>query len=209
MFGRYVVAISLIAGMTAAGACHAADLSVLIRDRAGRPVRDAVILIDSPGAAARPQGGYSIVQQNMKFAPFVLIAPVGAEVSFPNRDTVRHHVYSFSPTKPFELKLYGSEQAARSVKFDKAGVVAVGCNIHDSMVAFIRVVSTPFAAKTDATGRATLTGMNNGAANLKIWHPYLKAPGNEIVRPVALSANASSLTVDVDMRAAPDRSGAY
>lgn len=210
MFGRFVAAMGLIAGMAAAGVCQAADLTVLVRDKAGRPIRDAVILIDAPGAATpRPQGAYSVVQQNMKFAPFVLIAPVGAEVSFPNRDTVRHHVYSFSPTKPFELKLYGSEQAARSVKFDKAGVVALGCNIHDSMVAFIRVVSTPFAAKTDATGHARLTGMNNGAANLKIWHPYLKAPGNEIARPVALSANAATLTVDVDMRAAPDRGGAY
>ena len=210
MFGRLVAAMGLVAGVAAAGACHAADLNVLVRDKSGRPVRDAVILIDVPGAAApRPQGAYSVVQQNMKFAPFVLIAPVGAEVSFPNRDTVRHHVYSFSPTKPFELKLYGSEQAARTVKFDKAGVVALGCNIHDSMVAFIRVVGTPFAAKTEAAGQARLTGMNAGAANLKIWHPYLKAPGNEIVRSVALGPNAASLTVDVDMRAAPDRSGAY
>ena len=173
MFGRFVAAMGLIAGMAAAGACQAADLSVLVRDKAGRPVRDAVVLIDSPGAAApRPQGGYSVVQQNMKFAPFVLIVPVGSDVSFPNRDVVRHHVYSFSPTKPFELKLYGSEQAARSVKFDKAGVVAVGCNIHDSMVAFIRVVSTPFAAKTDAAGRARLTGMANGAAeDAVLWLP--------------------------------------
>ena len=210
MFGRFVAAMSLIAGMAAAGVCHAADLTVLVRDTAGRPIRDAVVLIDSPGVAApRPQGGLTVVQQNMKFAPFVLIAPVGSEVSFPNRDTVRHHVYSFSPTKPFELKLYGSEQAARSVKFDKAGVVAVGCTIHDSMVAFIRVVATPFAAKTDAAGRARLSGMNGGAANLKVWHPYLKAPGNEIARPVQLGANEASVTVDVEMRAAPDRSGAY
>jgi plastocyanin len=173
-------------------------------------VRDAVILIDAPGAAApRPQGGLTMVQQNMKFAPFVMIAPVGSEVSFPNRDIARHHVYSFSPTKPFELKLYGKEQAAPNIRFDKAGIVAVGCNIHDSMVAFIRVVSTPFAAKTDAAGRARLTGMANGGATLKVWHPYLKAPGNETSRPIALSANAATLTVDVEMRAAPDRSGAY
>jgi plastocyanin len=210
MSGRFVAAMGLMVGMAAAGVCQAADLSVLVRDKAGRPVRDAVVLIDQPGAAApRPQGGYSVVQQNLKFTPFVLIVPVGAEVSFPNRDTVRHHVYSFSPTRPFELKLYGSEQAARSVKFDKAGVVALGCNIHDSMVAFIRVVTTPFAAKTDGAGHARLTGMNGGAATLKLWHPYLKAPGNEIARTVALGGAVASLTVDVDMRAAPDRSGAY
>jgi hypothetical protein len=150
-----------------------------------------------------------VAQQNLKFDPFVLIAPVGADVSFPNRDTVRHHVYSFSPTKPFELKLYGSDQAARSVRFDKVGVVALGCNIHDSMVAFIRVVNTPFAAKTDAAGKVRLRGMPAGATSVKIWHPYLKAPGNEIARPVVLSVNEAALTLDIDLRAAPDHSAAY
>jgi plastocyanin len=210
MFGRTLAAIALIAGMGAAGACQAADLSVTVRDKAGRPVRDAVIMIDAGSAPApRPQGSYAVVQQNLKFDPFVLIAPVGADVSFPNRDTVRHHVYSFSPTKPFELKLYGSDQAARSVRFDKVGVVALGCNIHDSMVAFIRVVNTPFAAKTDAAGKARLRGMPAGATKVTLWHPYLKAPRNEVVRPFVLGANETALTLDVDLRAAPDHSSAY
>ena len=210
MFRRFLASIVLIAGMSAAGACPAADLSVLVRDRAGRPVRDAVVMLNATGAASpRPEGGYTVLQQNLKFSPFVLIVPVGADVSFPNRDTVRHHVYSFSPAKPFELKLYGSDQAARAVPFDKAGVVALGCNIHDSMVAFIRVVATPFAAKTDATGHARLRGAPSGGTTLTIWHPYLKAPRNELARPVNLGANETNMTLDVDLRAAPDRSGAY
>jgi plastocyanin len=210
MFAKLAPAIALIATLGFAGAVQAGDLSVLVRDKAGRPVKDAVVSIEMAGLApARPAAGYQVVQQNMKFDPFVLIVPVGAEVAFPNKDVVRHHVYSFSPTKAFELKLYGREQAVRTVRFDKPGVVAVGCNIHDSMVAFIKVVASPYVAKTDATGRVRLRGTPNGAATVKIWHPYLRAVANETSRPVTLAAQESSLNVDVEMRAAPDRSGAY
>ncbi len=209
MFGRFLAAMGLVAGLGGAGASHAADLSVSLRDKAGRPVRDAVVTVDMAGVAAPKAGAYEVVQQNLKFDPFVLIVPVGSDVSFPNRDTVRHHVYSFSPTKAFELKLYGRDQGARSVRFDKAGAVALGCNIHDSMVAFVKVVNTPFAVKTDAAGRARLRGLPSGTANLKVWHAYLKAPGNEIVRPIVVGAAEAGVNLDVDMRAAPDRSGAY
>jgi len=122
---------------------------------------------------------------------------------------VRHHVYSFSPIKTFELKLFGKDQT-RSVRFDKPGVVALGCNIHDNMVAFIKVVDTPYAAKSDADGRLTLHGLPAGPVQVHIWHPYMKAPDNEIVRTVMVPASGSANeAVQVDLRAAPDRRGAY
>jgi len=89
-------------------------------------------------------------------------------------------------------------------------VVALGCNIHDNMVAFIKVVDTPFAAKSDAMGMAVLRGVPAGAARVQIWHPYLKAPGNELTRAVAVPATvATREIVQLDVRAAPDRRGAY
>ena len=210
MFARLAFALSLISSLAFAGAGHAADLTVILRDKAGKPVRDAVVMVEiAGGAPARPGSNYQVVQQNMKFDPFVLIVPVGAEVAFPNKDVVRHHVYSFSPTKAFELKLYGRDQAVRTVKFDKPGSVAVGCNIHDSMVAFIKVVTTPFAAKTDAAGQVRLRGLPAGTATVKIWHPYQKAAANEIARPLVLGAQDASLNVGVDLRPAPDRDQAY
>jgi plastocyanin len=148
-------------------------------------------------------------QRNLQFDPFVLIVPVGADVTFPNRDPVRHHVYSFSPAKAFELKLYGKDES-RSVRFDKVGVVALGCNIHDNMVAFVKVVDTPFAAKTDATGQVVLRGLPAGPVQVRIWHPYLKAPNNEITRTITAPASGQSLQmVQIDLRNAPDRRGAY
>ena len=157
----------------------AAPLTVRVVDASGWPVRDAVVTLYPAGAAARPAhagGRYVISQQNMQFHPFLTIVPVGSDVSFPNFDNTKHHVYSFSPAKTFELKLYGQDEA-RAVRFDKAGVVALGCNIHDQMSAFIVVVDTPFAAKTDARGVAVLRGLPGDNARVQVWHPYAKAKG--------------------------------
>jgi plastocyanin len=199
--------IGIAAGLWAlvAGGSLAADLTVSVRTASGKPVADAVVMAyPQAGGAARPSGAYRVSQHNLMFDPFVLVAPVGAEVSFPNLDPVRHHVYSFSPTKPFELKLYAKGEAP-SVKMDKAGVVALGCNIHDSMVAFIRVVDTPWAAKTDAQGRATLRDIPGGMASLRVWHPYSKAKGGETARAVNLARDgAVSEAFTLDLRPAPE-----
>jgi len=122
---------------------------------------------------------------------------------------VRHHVYSFSAAKPFELKLYGRDET-RKVRFDKPGVVAVGCNIHDSMVGFIRVVDTPYAGKSDAAGRVVVRDLPAGPATVTIWHPYAKAPRGEIVRQIVTPASgAARLSATLDLRAPPMRHGAY
>ena len=204
----------LLALTAAASPALAADLIVTIRTANGQPVKDAVATLHYPGGAentagAKLAGPYVVSQHSISFDPFVVVVPVGTDVTFPNKDTVRHHVYSFSPAKRFELKLYGREEA-RAVKFDKVGVVALGCNIHDGMVAFIKVVDTPFAAKTDDKGQAMLKGLPAGSVQVRVWHPYLKAPGNEIERAVAVSASGAPVqTMQIDLRNAPDRRGSY
>jgi plastocyanin len=199
--------ICLLAAALVSTAARAADLTVVLTTGKGQPLRDAVIALYPAGTAAsapiRFDWPYRMAQDHLQFDPFVLIVPQGATVAFPNRDTVRHQVYSFSPTHPFELKLYSKEET-RTVRFDKTGVVALGCNIHDSMVAFIKVVDTPWAAKSSATGEASLHGAPAGAATLRIWHPYLKAPGNEIVRQVTLPRDGVLReSASVDLRTPP------
>jgi plastocyanin len=210
LFAGFALAAMLVAAL--ASAARAGDVAFLVVSAKNKPVMDAVVTVYPAGLKAdqvRFSWPQEMDQHNLQFDPFVLIVPVGASVSFPNRDPVRHHVYSFSPAKAFELKLYGRDET-RSVRFDKAGVVALGCNIHDGMVAFIKVVDTPFAAKTDDKGQAALKGLPAGQVQVRIWHPYLKAPGNEIVRTVAVSASGAPLqTVQIDVRNAPDRRGSY
>jgi plastocyanin len=203
---------SLLGLLFCSGAAAAADLTVTVRTTAGKPVADAVVTVhpvEAPaGQAIRFPWPMQIDQRDLQFDPFVLIVPVGGQVSFPNRDGVRHHVYSFSPAKRFELKLYGRDES-RAVRFEKAGVVALGCNIHDSMVAFIKVVDTPYAAKSGASGAVALRGLPAGAAVVRIWHPYLRGPNNEIVRQLTLHDGALTEAVTVELRTPAVKHGAY
>ena len=138
-----------------AAQASAAPLTVRVVDSKGHPVRDAVVTLRPNGASARPSaaGRFSVSQKDMQFHPFVLVVPVGAKVSFPNLDPTRHHVYSFSPAKKFELKLFAKDQS-RSVVIDKPRVVALGGNKHDVKTALIVVTDSRWRSKTGANGIA-------------------------------------------------------
>jgi plastocyanin len=198
----------LIAAICAASPLAAAPLTVRVLDARGHPVADAVVSLRAAGAAkpARGSGNYVMAQQKMQFHPFVLVVPVGGSVSFPNRDSTKHDVYSFSPAKQFELKLFAKDES-RSVRFDKPGVVAVGCNIHDQMTAFIVVTDNGWTAKTDGRGMVTFADAPAKPGKLAVWHPYLRAPGNAVSK--AIPAGDSSETFKVTLRAPPMAMPAY
>lgn len=181
---------SRIAALAAAIAAPAvaADLEVTVRGAGGQPVGDAVVSLHLAARATpppRPIPGIAIDQRDIQFHPFVTLVPIGTRITFMNHDATRHHVYSFSPAKHFELKLEQRQQN-RDVTFDKAGIVPLGCNIHDKMIAFVDVVDTPWAIRTGPDGRAVFRGLPAGAMIVSLWHPYLKAPGNRIDRTLPL-----------------------
>jgi plastocyanin len=192
-FARLIFA---LVALCLAGTARAADLTVEIKDSSGRPVRDAVVIADAAGRAAPPPARFVINQQNMQFVPYVLVIPVGSTVEFGNLDPFRHHVYSFSPAKKFELKLFGQGET-RPVRFDRPGLVSIGCNIHDAMQAFIQVVDTPFARKTEENGRVTLRGVPAQVRQVRVYHPLLRAPGNQMTVTVDASRDT---TVPVTVR---------
>jgi plastocyanin len=178
----------------------AGDLTVSVRDAAGRPVRDAVVTVHPAAGAPGPirlAWPLRVTQQQLQFQPYVLVVPVGQAVSFPNLDRVRHHVYSFSRGNRFEIELYGRDET-RSHTFRAPGTVAIGCNIHDQMLAYIRVVDTPFAAKTEASGDVVLRNVPAGAATLRVWHPTLNVRGNETSRAITVTAAAGRQTFSGD-----------
>lgn len=196
-------------GVAASGAI---DVTVLGSD--GSPVPNAVVYLDARGdeATAAPAGTLvTMIQENQQFEPYVLPVQVGTTVAFPNHDPFRHHVYSFSPAKTFELKLYGSGES-QSVLFDKPGPVALGCNIHDNMLAYVFVVASPYFAATDAKGLARLTDVTAGAREVKVWHPNQKIGAAPATAQVDVSDGGNavakiSLSVRPDRRAR--RPGAY
>lgn len=163
----------LLAGALA-GTALAANVQVTVQDTSGKPLADAVVFLESreARALAKPLENTEIAQRAKRFEPEVTVVTAGTAVTFPNRDTVRHHVYSFSPVKKFELKLYIGTPA-NPVVFDKPGIAVLGCNIHDQMAAWVVVVETPYFGRSAAGGRVVLADVPAGSYRLRVWHPGL------------------------------------
>jgi plastocyanin len=174
----------------------AATVQVQVTDGDGKPLADAAVFLESREArqAVRPASGIEMAQANRQFNPRVLVVPVGSSVDFPNRDTVRHHVYSFSPAKTFELKLYTGTPAT-PVVFDKTGVAVLGCNIHDNMAAWVVVVDTPYYGRSAPSGAVVLSNVPPGSYRLRVWHPGLPvgAPAADQALTVGSADTATSL----------------
>jgi plastocyanin len=165
-----------------------AALSARVTDAQGKPVADAVIVaVPSDGSLRLPaRAPQNVVDQvDKEFVPKVQAILVGTAVTFPNRDSVRHQVYSFSPARRFELPLY--KGVPQAVTFDKPGVVVLGCNIHDWMVGYVYVSESPYFAKTDAQGKAVLSDLPPRAYVVRVWHPHQSGTEEETRKNVDVS----------------------
>jgi plastocyanin len=152
----------------------AATIDVRVTDARGVPIRDAVVYAVPEGRTPPAARKTAIMdQKNRMFIPHVLPIQTGTSVRFPNSDDIRHHVYSFSPAKPFQLPLYKGTPA-NPIVFDRAGVVTLGCNIHDQMSAYIVIVDTPFFEKTGPAGSATLKDVDAGRYSVHLWYPDMR-----------------------------------
>ena len=190
----------LFGAWLALGSAHAADLRVTVSGQ-GKPAGEAVVSLHSSAAAAATRPGRGVVdQRNTQFVPRVSVVTVGTPVTFPNSDNVRHQVYSFSPAKRFELPLYSGKPAA-PVVFATPGVVELGCNIHDWMLAYVVVVDTPYHVVTDARGQGRIEAPA-GSYILRVWHPGLKG-GKPHEEMVVLSAAPLERTVALSLVATP------
>lgn len=205
---RPVIAAIAIACLGAAAvpvivtAAAPASLRVQVVDSAGLPVRDAVVELRAAKAPAGPirfPWTMGMAQRDRQFVPGTLIIAKGSTVAFPNLDNVRHSIYSFSKPARFEIDLYGRDQT-RTQTFNIAGSVKLGCNIHDEMRGYIRVTDTPYAAKTDHNGFATLAGMASGSASLTVWHPLLRTPTSESKSAITIKGGSQVHKLAVPLR---------
>lgn len=192
-----VAVAALVAGTATrlALAQRSVPLEITVTDATGTPLADAAVWLEptTGRAAARPATGVEIAQAEKQFRPAMTVVPVGTTIQFPNRDTVRHHVYSFSPAKTFEIKLYAGTPPKGEV-FDKPGIVALGCNIHDHMIAWVQVVDSNLHATSAANGVARIAGVPPGAWRVRAWHPSL-GKGEALAQSVTVGGEAASLTV--------------
>lgn len=182
----------------------AANLQVDLLDQAGKPLEDAVVTLQGGGARTSPATA-TMDQHNKEFAPHVLAVRTGTQVSFPNSDNIRHQVYSFSPPKRFELRLYQGTPS-EPVTLDKAGVVVLGCNIHDWMLGYIYVTDDPWFAVTDSKGHLQFD-LPPGHYTVTLWHPQTQdmaaSSGGTLDVPAAGLQKRFSLTVQ------PREEGSY
>ena len=188
------------AALAALGAV-AAPLTVSVTDEQGKPLADAVVYVIVKGLPARAAAAAQIEQRGKQFVPRVTVVQTGTAVRFPNNDSVRHHVYSFSPVRLFDIKLYAGTPS-EPVVFDKPGTAVLGCNVHDRMNAWVHVVDTPLFAVTDAEGRATLD-VPAGTHRLRAWHFMQPEPGLPVEQALLAGAGGSQSAVKIKVAAAP------
>ena len=164
-----VAAVITTMGMLMPLSVMAAPQAIKVTNDAGQPLVNAAVSVYVKGvkATAAPGTVADMAQKNKTFVPTLRVIQTGSLVNFPNFDTVRHHVYSFSAIKTFEIKLYAGTPA-EPVLFDKPGTATLGCNIHDRMLGYIHVVDTPYFGVTDANGDLTLD-IPKGEHKIRVW----------------------------------------
>ena len=170
-------------------AASSAATELKIQSKDGLPLADAVVELVSSSAQPPRITTLSVAQKDLTFVPFVTAVQKGSSIEFPNQDKTRHHVYSFSPAKVFELKLYAGKPEA-PVRFEKVGIVALGCNIHDYMQAYVYVGDSPFLAVTNAEGVASFSELPAGEYQVKLWHPWQQSEPTLASLTIPVSATA-------------------
>ena len=197
-----LLALLVLPALVAASA-GAATLDALVQTPAGKPLPDAAVVLE-PLAPANRQAAKNhphavIEQRGAEFSPYVTVVQTGTAVDFPNNDTVRHHVYSFSQPKRFEIKLYAGKPG-QPITFDKPGEVVIGCNIHDWMEAYVLVVESPYFGKTGPDGQVHIANVPAGRYRLQLWHPLQKARAAAGEIEVGASPSRLNLVLDARMR---------
>ncbi|MEP5763776.1 MAG: hypothetical protein ABJ308_04250 [Halieaceae bacterium] len=177
------------------------ELRATVVNDKGEAVAEAVVYARSTQGTTAAVGMQraTIDQVDKEFVPALTVVYQGAEVSFPNNDNIRHHVYSFSRGNAFEIPLY-ADQAAAPVTFANPGVVALGCNVHDWMSAYVFVADTPYFDVTDAAGSATLTALPAGEYEVEVWHVSLRGKPEKLRQTVAIEEGPVALNFSIKQK---------
>ncbi len=187
------ITLCCLLAMAGAGACSAGEFDVSVVDRQGRGVSDVVVTAAPLGKhlGAPPPASAVMDQRDVAFVPAVLVVAVGTSVDFPNNDSVSHQVYSFSPAKRFQLPLYKGEPHT-PVIFEHAGLVVLGCNIHDAMAGYVYVTDAPFFGKTGADGVLRLRDIPQGDYRITVWSPFISDAAPTLDRTIHVNGQEVS-----------------
>ena len=176
-------ALVVLCGFLKAAGTLAATLTVAVQTSDGRPLTGAVLTVHALSGPDRPAVPVNAVmdQVDRAFVPDLLVIPPRSTVEFPNSDSVSHQIYSFSAAKKFQLPLYRGKRYP-PVRFDQVGFVTLGCNIHDSMLAYVVVTDAPYFGRTDSAGSWSVE-VPRGTYRVTVWYPRMREgaePGREL-----------------------------
>jgi len=203
-WGAVIVMVAIIL-LTCVGYSRAAGIVATVTDEPGKPLPEAVVTVVPEGDTPMPPSfaptlATAIIdQRDETFVPEVVVIHAGGSVQFRNSDRTRHHVYSFSPIKQFEF-VQNPHELSPPVRFDIPGSAAIGCNIHDNMIAYVYVTTAPWAAVTDQTGRAVIADLPAGHFIATVWHPRLRASAKPPSMSIVLASQDTTLAVTIPVR---------
>ena len=188
---------------------RAATVTVVVNGADGQPAPNVVVQLmpAHPLPFKPPAAPFPIAQRDIHFVPYLTAVPVGSTVRFTNQDPYDHHLRSepggpfgnVAPAKDFEMRLAaasGDKVASTDLRFDKAGVVVLGCHLHSSMRGHLFVSETPYVAVTDANGRAVIADVPDGAADLRTWSPEQLIDQPASAKQIAGAAMALETTLN-------------
>lgn len=207
-----------LAGLSLSTCAGAADLSVLVLDKEGKPAPDAVVVVIPAAKTGAPKnplpGQVTIYQEKMRFVPAVSVVALGAKAQFVNNDPWEHHVrasaagvaqFNMAAGEGFELRLDGKPEGkpakTAEATFSMAGAVLLGCHIHASMRGHVYVSESPWAVLTNAEGVAQVEQLPEGAAQIKVWH----ADQLIDIAPQAYTVTASPGKLSLQLSVVPRR----
>ncbi len=170
------------------GAASGCEVSGQLLLPGGRAAREAVVYLEG-GPKAEPISKAVVDQREKTFIPHVSVVTLGTTVEFPNNDTVFHNVFAYFDAKKFDLGMY-PRGASKRVTFTKPGLVALLCNVHSDMSAYIMVVDTPFFAVADRQGKFHIRNVPPGTYTLHAW----QESGATLTQPLTVKA-AAELTL--------------
>jgi plastocyanin len=205
MFHRHLSVLTVVLA-TAGQAASAATVDIAVTDSNGAPAANAVVSLASQTSTIamppRTPEKSIIDQRHETFLPLVVVVRQGGSVVFTNNDVTMHQVYSFSPIKQFQFEI-DQGQMSKPVVFPQPGVAAIGCNIHDAMVAYVFVADAPFAAVTDVHGVAQFRDVPDGRYRAMVWHPQMRIGRQPPPTALTVAGAGAKLSLVVPLSAQP------
>ncbi len=162
--------------------------------RKHRNYAGVVVWLEPAGSSTVPQPTSKaavMLQKGKQFVPHILAIPVGGSVLFPNVDPIFHNAFSNFAGQPFDTGLY-PPGATEKIRFSRAGIVHVFCNIHSTMSAVIVVLKTPYFTVTGPDGRFDISAPP-GDYELHVWH---ERATQQTLRSLVRKVDVSSADAD-------------